>query len=48
MNPDKLFDYLDGKLPPNERTELEERFMSDPQARKELAIAREVHSNMPE
>jgi len=46
MNPDKLFDYLDGKLSPNERAELEERFISDPQARKELAIAREIHSNM--
>ena len=46
MNPDKLFDYLDGKLSPNERAELEERFMADPQARKELSIAREIHGNM--
>ena len=27
MNPDKLFDYLDGKLSPNERAKLEERFL---------------------
>jgi len=46
MNPDKLFDYLDGKLPPDQRAELEERFMSDPQARQELAVARQIHASM--
>ncbi len=46
MNPDKLFDYLEGKLSPNERTDLEERFMSDPEARRELAVARQIHANM--
>ncbi len=46
MNPDKLFDYLDGKLPPGERADLEERFMSDPEARRELAVARQIHGNM--
>jgi anti-sigma factor RsiW len=46
MNPDKLFDYLDGKLSPNERAELEERFMSDAEARRELAVARKIHANM--
>lgn len=46
MNPDKLFDYLDGKLSPNERAELEERFMSDPEARRELSVARKIHANM--
>src|SRR4029077_8344099 len=46
MNPDKLFDYLDGKLSPNERAELEERFMSDPEARRELAVARQIHASM--
>jgi hypothetical protein len=48
MNPDKLFDYLDGKLSPNERAELEERFMSDPEARRELSVARRIHANMGE
>jgi anti-sigma factor RsiW len=48
MNPDKLFDYLDGKLSPNERGELEERFMSDPEARRELAVARQIHGSMGE
>jgi anti-sigma factor RsiW len=43
MNPDKLFDYLDGKLSPAERTQLEEKLMSDEQLRKQFAIAREIH-----
>ena len=46
MNPDKLFDYLDGKLSPKERAELEDRFMSDPEARRELAVARQIHASM--
>jgi hypothetical protein len=46
MNPDKLFDYLEGKLSPSERAELEERLMSDPQARRELTVARQIHSDM--
>jgi hypothetical protein len=46
MNPDKLFDYLDGRLSADERAEMEERFMSDPQARRELAVARQIHATM--
>jgi len=46
MNPDKLFDYLEGKLSPNERAKLEERIMSDPQLRRELTIARQIHAEM--
>ena len=45
MNPDKLFDYLEGKLSPNERAELEERLMSDPQLRRELTVARQIHAD---
>jgi anti-sigma factor RsiW len=44
MNPDKLFNYLEGKLSPNERAELEERLISDPVARRELAVARHIHA----
>jgi anti-sigma factor RsiW len=44
MNPDKLFDYLEGKLSPRERAELEERLMSDPQLRRELTVARQIHA----
>jgi hypothetical protein len=46
MNPDKLFDYLDGKLSPKARAELEDLFMSDPEARRELAVARQIHASM--
>ena len=43
MNPDKLFDYLDGKLSPADREQLEERLMSDAQLRQQFNIAREIH-----
>ena len=46
MNPDKLFDYLDGRLAPNERAALEERLMSDMQLQREFAVARQIHSGM--
>jgi anti-sigma factor RsiW len=46
MNPDKLFDYLDGKLPDWERTQLEEDLASDPQLQRELTVARRIHSGM--
>jgi hypothetical protein len=46
MNPDKLFDYLDGKLPDWERTQLEEDLASDPQLQRELTVARRIHSSM--
>ena len=43
MNPEKLFDYLEGKLSETERAQLEERLAADPQLQRELAIAREMH-----
>jgi hypothetical protein len=43
MNPERLFDYLEGKLPSAERAELEETLATDPQLQRELAIAREMH-----
>ena len=46
MNPDKLFDYLDGNLPPYEREQLEEQLASDPQLQRELAMARRIHKSM--
>lgn len=46
MNPDKLFDYLDGNLADYERTELEQRLMEDAQLRREFEIARKIHSGM--
>src|SRR2546430_13111236 len=46
MNPDKLFDYLDDRLPAAERAALEERLMSDKQLQRELAVARQIHAGM--
>jgi hypothetical protein len=46
MNPDKLFDYLEGKLPAAERTSLERRLLTDTQLQRELAVARQIHSGM--
>ena len=45
MNPDKWFDYLEGKLPDGERTQLEERLISDPQLQRELTVARRIHAS---
>lgn len=46
MNPDKLFDYLEGRLPAAERDALEQRLMSDKQLQRELAVARQIHAGM--
>jgi hypothetical protein len=46
MNPDKLFDYLEGRLPASERAAFEERLISDKQLQRELAVARQIHAGM--
>lgn len=46
MNPDKLFDYLDGKLTLAERDELEKKLANDSQLLRQLAVARDIHRNM--
>lgn len=46
MNPDRLFDYLDGKLSPSERAELEEQLVSDQDLQRELNVARQIHASM--
>lgn len=43
MNPERLFDYLEGNLPEFDRLQLEEQLAADPQLQRELAIAREMH-----
>ncbi len=43
MNPDKLFDYLDGKLSPADREELENKLIDDAQLQRQFAIARDIH-----
>lgn len=47
MNPEKLFDYLEGNLSAAERAQLEEKLGADPQLQRELAIAREMHRRSP-
>jgi anti-sigma factor RsiW len=46
MNPDKLFDYLDGKLSPADRAEIETKLTADPHLQRQLATAREIHRGM--
>src|SRR5215813_5236818 len=46
MNPDKLLDYLEGRVPSSERAALEERLMSDKQLQREFAVARQIHAGM--
>ena len=46
MNPDKLFDYLDGNLPSNERDEIELRLATDEKLQRQLSIARDIHKGM--
>jgi anti-sigma factor RsiW len=46
VNPDKLFDYLDGRLSTAERDALEERLVSDEQLQRELAVARRIHAGI--
>src|ERR1700757_76004 len=46
MNPDKLFDYLEGRLSPDERAALEERLISDKQLQRELAVALQIQKGM--
>jgi hypothetical protein len=43
MNPEKLFDYLDGNLTAEESAQLESQLATDPLLQRELAIAREMH-----
>src|SRR5438093_10892237 len=46
MNPDKLFDYLEGRLSQGERAALEEQLMSDKQLQRQLAAARQIHGGL--
>ena len=46
MNPDKLFDYLDGRLSAAERAALEDQLISDQQLQRELAVARRIQAAM--
>lgn len=43
MSPEKFFDYLEGKLPPEERADLERALIADPELQKEFVAARQIH-----
>lgn len=47
MSPNKLFDYLDGKLPAKEREELEAQMANDSSLLRQLAMARKLREAMP-
>jgi hypothetical protein len=47
ISPNKLFDYLDGKLPAQEREELEARMANDSTLLRQLAITRKLRETMP-
>ena len=46
MNPDKLFDYLEGRLTSSERAALEERLIYDSELQRELDVARRIHAGV--
>ena len=47
VSPNKLFDYLDGKLPSEERAALEAQMANDSNLLRQLAIARKLRESMP-
>jgi hypothetical protein len=46
MSPDKLFDYLDGKLSAADREKLEDQLIRDPELQREFGMARKIHQRM--
>jgi hypothetical protein len=46
MTPEKYFDYLEGKLPPDERERLERALITNPELQREFVTARQIHRSM--
>ncbi len=46
MTPEKFFDYLEGKLSPDERERLERALISNPELQREFVTARQIHRSM--
>jgi hypothetical protein len=46
MTPEKFFDYLEGKLPGDERERLEHALISDPELQRQFVAARQIHRGM--
>jgi hypothetical protein len=46
MTPEKFFDYLEGKLPAEERERLERALISDPELQAQFVAARQIHRGL--
>ena len=46
MTPQKFYDYLEGKLPDDERQELERTLIHDPKLQRQFVAARQVHRSL--
>jgi hypothetical protein len=46
MKPERFFDYLEGKLPPEERADLERALIADPELQKQFVAARQIHRTL--
>jgi hypothetical protein len=46
MTPEKFFDYLEGKLPPEERQALERALIHDPELQEQFGAAKEIHRTL--
>ena len=46
MTPEKFFDYLEGKLPPPEREQLERALIADSELQKQFVAARQIHRRL--
>ena len=46
MTPEKFFDYLEGKLPPDERERLERALIANPELQQEFVAARQIHRSL--
>jgi hypothetical protein len=46
MTPEKFFDYLEGKLPSDERERLERALIANPELQKEFVAARQIHRSL--
>ena len=43
MTPETFFDYLEGRLAPDERADLERALIADPELQKQFVAAKEIH-----
>ena len=46
MTPEKFFDYLEGKLPPDEKERLERALIADPELQRQFVSARQIHRGL--